>query len=185
MEQKSSLLKSSLIYGLYLGLISILISVVIWATSLMEIMGIFGTSIIGLLSLIITFILLLVFTKSYRKKDLGGSITFGQAFLFGLLVMIFCTILTSIYNYVFSTIIDPEYTERLMAVLQQKTMEYMERVGAPESQINKAMERFGDVPTVFESIKRNVMYGVIGGAVMSLIIAASIRKKPKEEMDIE
>lgn len=178
MEQKStSIWKSTLIYGLYLGIISILISVAIWTGAIIESMGIFGSAIISLISLTITFFLLLFFTISYRNKEQKGLISFGKAFQFALLVIIVSTIITTIYNYVFYTIIDPGYMENLMAVMQQKTMLYMEKVGVPESQIDKALEKFKEIPTLWKTLRQGVLYGVIGGAVLSLIVGAIVKKK--------
>ena len=184
MEQKSnSIWKSGLIYGLYLGIISVLISVVIWAGSVMESMGIFGSLIIITVILIITFLLLLFFTKAYRNKELGGFISFGKAFQFAIIVVLISTIISSIYNYIFYTIIDPGYMENLMAVMQQKTIQYLEKVGAPESRIDKTLEKFEDIPTLWESIKKGILNGVIGGAILSLIVGAIVKKK--EELVVE
>jgi hypothetical protein len=183
MEEKSSpLLKSSLTYGAYLGLISILISVVIWAGGIIESMGIFGSAILGLLSLVISFILVLIFAKNYRNKEMGGYITFGQAFQFTILVIIVSTIISLIYNYIFHSFIAPEYNENLMAVMQEKMMAYMERVGAPESQVDKALEKFEEVPTIWKTLRQTLLAGFIGGAIVSLIVAAIVKKK--EDSDI-
>jgi uncharacterized membrane protein (DUF485 family) len=185
MEQRStSLLKSSFIYGLYMALVSILLSVIIWAGSLMESLGMWGSAVIGLASLLISFILLIVFTKAYRNKELGGVITFGKAFQFGLLVVVFSTIIVTIYNYIFYTIIDPEYMTNLMAIMQEKTMAYMENAGVPESQMNRAMERFEEIPSTFKTLKQGVMYGIIGGAVLALISSAIVKKKEKPTEEI-
>jgi len=102
MEEKSvSIWKSSLTYGLYMGLISIAISVVIWAGGLMESMGIFGSALIGLMSFVITFLLLFFFTKAFRNKEMDGIVSFKQAFQFAMLVIFFSVIISTIYNYIF------------------------------------------------------------------------------------
>ncbi|HPE77843.1 MAG TPA: DUF4199 domain-containing protein [Draconibacterium sp.] len=181
MEEKStSIWKSSLTYGAYMALISIAISVIIWAGGLIESMGIFGSAIIGLLSFVITFLLLLFFTKAYRNKELNGIISFKQAFQFAMLVVIFSVLITTIYNYIFHTLIDPEYMKNLMAVLQQKTMNYMEKVGAPEAQIEKTLEKFSEIPTIWKTLRQGIVTGLIAGAVISLIVAAIVKKKEED-----
>jgi uncharacterized membrane protein (DUF485 family) len=178
MEEKSaSIWKSALTYGSYLGLISIALSVIIWAGGLMESMGLFGSAIIGLLSFVITFLLLLFFTKAYRNKELNGIISFKQAFQFAMLVILFSVIISTIYNYIFHTLIDPEYMKNLMAVMQQKTMDYMEKVGAPESQIDKTLEKFSEIPTLWKTLRQGILFGVIGGGILALIVAAIVKKK--------
>jgi uncharacterized membrane protein (DUF485 family) len=181
MEEKStSIWKSSLTYGSYMALISIGISVVIWAGGLLESMGLFGSAIIGLLSFVITFLLLLFFTKAYRNKELNGIISFKQAFQFAILVIIFSVLITTIYNYIFHTLIDPEYMKNLMAVMQQKTLDYMEKVGAPEAQIDKTLERFSEIPTIWKTLRQGIVTGLIAGAVISLIVAAIVKKKEED-----
>ena len=178
MEEKStSIWKSSLTYGFYLALISIAISVVIWVGNVIESMGIFGSALIGLFSFVITFFMLFFFTKSYRNKELNGIISFKDAFLFAFLVVIFSTLITTVYNYIFHTLIDPEYMKNVMAVMQQKTMDYMEKVGAPEAQIEKTLEKFAEIPTVWKTLKQGILYGLIGGSIISLIVAAIVKKK--------
>ncbi len=182
MEQKStSVLKSSLTYGLYMALISILVSLVIWAGSILESLGMFGSAAIGLFQIVLTFVLLLIFTKNYRNKELGGSITYGQAIKFAILVVIISTIISTIYTYVFHTLIDPGYMERIMTLMQEKTLNYMEKMGAPESTINDTMEKLQDIPTVFDTIKQSVMYGLIGGGIIALITSAIVKKNQPEE----
>lgn len=183
MEEKSaSIWKSSLTYGLYLGLISIVISVVIWAGGLMESMGLFGSAIIGLLSFVITFLLLLFFTKAFRNKEMNGIISFKQAFQFAILVIFFSVIISTIYNYIFHTLIDPEYMQNLMAVMQQKTMDYMQKVGAPEAQIEKTLEKFSEIPTIWKTLRQGIIFGLIGGSILALIVAAIVKKKEASEV---
>jgi uncharacterized membrane protein (DUF485 family) len=179
-ENSSPLLKSSLTYGVYLGLISIITSVVVWAGGLMESMGLFGSAIIGLASFLIMFLILFFFTKAYRNNEMNGIISFKQAFQFAMLVIVFSIIITTVYNYIFYTLIDPEYMKNLMAVMQQKTMDYMEKVGAPEAQIEKTIERFSEIPTIWKTLRQGVISGVIAGTIISLIVAAIVKKKEED-----
>lgn len=185
MEQKSTLLKSALVYGLYAGLISILLSVIIWAGGLLESLGMWGSALIGILSLVVTLIILIIFTRMYRDKELGGVITFGQAFQFGILVIVVSIIVSSIYTFIFQSFIDPDYMVRVMQSIQDKTLAYLERMGASDAQIDKTMARFAEVPTVFKSIKQGLISGLIGGAILSLISSAVIKKNKKESSEVE
>jgi len=178
MEEKSvSLWKSALTNGVYLGLISILISVVIWAAGLIESMGLFGGVIIGLLSLVVSFVLLLLFVKNYRNKELGGYISFGEAFKFTMLVIIVSTIISLIYTYIFNAFIAPDYMENLMAVMQQKTMAFMESKGVSEAQIDNALEKFKEIPSIGKTLRQTALSGLIGGTIISLIVSLIARKK--------
>lgn len=181
MEQKSSiLLKSSLTYGLYTALISIFISVVIWAGGLMESMGIFGSAIIGVLSLVISFVVMLIFTKNYRNKEFGGYISFSEAFKFAILLTVVSTIILVIYNFIFHSYIAPDYMENLMAAMQQKTLAFMESKGVPDSSIDQAMEKFEEIPTIAKTLRQTAISGLIGGTIISLIVSAIVKKKVED-----
>ncbi|QIA07738.1 DUF4199 domain-containing protein [Draconibacterium halophilum] len=181
MEQKSStLLKSSLTYGIYAALISIFLSVVIWAGGLMESMGMFGSVIIAISSLVISFVVLLIFTKNYRNKEFGGYISFVEAFKFAMLVIIVSTVILLIYNFIFHSFIAPDYMENLMATMQQKTLAFMESNGVPDANIDQAMEQFEEVPTIAKTLQQTAMSGLIGGIIISLIVAAIAKKKVED-----
>ncbi|WP_319265463.1 DUF4199 domain-containing protein [uncultured Draconibacterium sp.] len=181
MEQNSSpLLKSSLTYGIYVALISILLQVIIWAGGLMESMGMFGSAILGIVSIIISFVVLFIFTKNYRNKEFGGYISFAEAFKFAMLVSIVSTVILIIYTYIFHNFIAPDYLENLMASMQQKTMEFMESRGVPEASIDQALAQFEEVPSMAKTLRQSALSGLIGGAIISLIVAAIVKKKVED-----
>ncbi len=181
MEQKSSpLMKSSLTYGVYLGLISILISVVIWAGAVIESMGLFGGAIIGVFSLVISFVLIFIFAKNYRNKEFGGYISFGDVFKFTMLVVVFSTIISVIYTYIFNTFIAPDYMENLMAVMQQKTMMFMDGKGVSEAQMDKALAKFEDIPSIGKTLRQTALNGLIVGAIIALIVSAIVKKREED-----
>jgi len=181
--QKIKALKLSMAYGLYLAAISIVISIIIWAANLMEFMGLFGTIFIGIIQLVILVFLLIYFTKLYRTNLLEGKITFGQAFVFGVLLVVLSSVLTSIYSYIFNKYIDPEYAQRIMTMLQDKTYQYMTSKGVSEDQIESTMKNFENkgIPTPLETLVSSLKFGLIGGAIMSLISSAIIKKNAIKE----
>jgi hypothetical protein len=183
MEEKSSpFLKTALTYGVYLGLISILISVVIWAGGIIESMGLFGGAIIGLFSFLISFILLWIFARNYRNKECEGYISFMGAFKFTLLVIVISTVISVIYSYIFNAFIAPDYLENLMAVMQQKTLAFMESKGVPEAQMDKAIEKFQEIPTIWKTLRQTALSGLIGGTIISLIVSVIVKKKIEDNI---
>ncbi len=181
MEQKSSpLLTSSLTYGLYSALISIFLNVVIWAGGIMESLGLFGSLIVALLSFVISFVILFIFAKNYRNKEFEGYISFTEAFKFLMLVTIVSTVILVIYTYIFHSFIAPDYMENLMASMQQKTLEFMESRGIPDASIDQAMEKFKEIPTIAKTLRQAALSGIIGGGIISLIVAAIVKKKVED-----
>ena len=183
MEQKStSIWKSATTYGVYLGIISVFLSVVIWAGALLESMGLFGGVIIGISSFVLTFILLLIFAKTYRNKECGGFISFGEALKFTFFAVIVSTIISIIYNYIFHSFIAPEYMANLMAIMQEKTMIFMESKGVPESTMDEALKKFEEVPTMLKTLRQTALSGIIAGGIIALIVSAIVKKNQSDEV---
>lgn len=178
MENKVSPFKPALNSGIILALVSIVISILVWVFGLMESMGIMGAAIMGITSLVITLVLLVIFTKSYRDKFFGGKFTYGKAFVFGFLVVVISALLTAIYNYIFNTFIDPEYMQNIALAIQDKTVSMMENSGANADAIDEVLVRFEEqgVPSALKQIQNDLVGGIIGGAVMALISAAIVKK---------
>jgi hypothetical protein len=179
MENKQSdMLKLAMNNGLVIGAVSIAISVIIWVTGMIESLGLFSSAFIGMLQLVIVVYLLLFFSKRYRDTLLSGKITFGQAFTFGVLLVVLSTIITSFYSYIFNRFIDPDYAQRIMTMMQDKTYAWMSSKGLPEDQIEEAMKKFEDkgIPSPIETLVTSLQFGFIGGTIMSLISSAIIKK---------
>ena len=177
-ETKSSLLKNAINGGLLLGLISIVYSVIMYVLDIMPI-GISTGLIMLLISLLIYFFVIFYTSKAYRNNVMGGYISFGQAFVFGLLVAIFAAILSSIYSYIFNALIDPEYAGRVLSATKDWTESFMESKGIPESNIAEAIDKIdakGNV-TPLRSVKQALIGGTIFGVIISLITSAIVKKK--------
>jgi hypothetical protein len=178
MENKASvLLKSALNHGLIFGVILVIMQLVMWMTGFMPV-GI-GK---GLMILVVTFAIYIFgifwFTKNYRNTFLGGYISYGDAFLYGLAVFMIATIVTAIYSFIFNSFIDPEYTGRIVKASADWTEGYMRSKGVPESQISSALEKISskELPTPISSSLKSIGFGLIGGAIVSAISSAFAKK---------
>ena len=183
MEQKSTFWKSAMTYGVYLAGISIVWSLIIWAGGLLEKMGLFGSMALGLVNLAIMVTFLLICTKLYRDRVLDGNITFGNAFVLGLMIVVFSTIITGVFSYILNKYIDPEYMGRVVAAMQEKMYQWLSSKGMSQDQIDAAMTKFEQkgVKTPFETVIANIEGGLIGGSIMSLISSAIVKKNKKSD----
>ena len=107
MEQKSvSIWKSSLTYGLYLGIAMILVSVIYYATGNTFAKSAqwvtYGVMIAGVI----------IAQLSYRKA-LGDVMTYGQALGIGVLTLLFASIIGGFYTYLLYGVIDPSLQDQL------------------------------------------------------------------------
>lgn len=178
MEKKPTLLQHTLLHGAILGIISIILSLVMYIAGYMPV-SIRSAILTGLLSIVITIIFVSFSMKSYRDKVLDGNISYGQAFTVGLLVVVFSTLLYSIYNLIFNTIIDPDYMSRVMEASRNSTFDMMNNMGATDAQIEDAMDRFdrqAEKMTPLRTFWQGLIWPIVFGAIISLIVAAFVKK---------
>jgi len=182
-QQPNTKLKVTMTYGIYLAAISIVLSLIIWATSLIEHMGLFGSAFIGVFQLVMLAFLLVYFTKRYRDTMFDGRITFGQAFSFGVMIIVFSSVISSLYSFILNKYIDPDYMHRVMTMIQDKTYQMLSNSGLSQDQIDAQMSKFEEkgIPTPIETLVSSLEGGLIGGAIMSLISSAIVKKNVKGE----
>jgi hypothetical protein len=183
----SKILSASMKYGLILACISIFIDVIIWSTKTIERLGLITNGLIGFITLAISIFVLIYLIKKYRDQFQEGRITFSQAFVLGLTSIIFASIIEAVYTFSFHTWIDPGYAARTVEVVQEKMYELFNSMGSPEEQIEKAMAQYENmkIPTPIQSMFGQIKSSFIGGAILSLIAAAIVRKAPKGSSGFE
>lgn len=182
-QQPNTKLKVTMTYGIYLAAISIVLSLIIWATSLIEHLGLFGSAFIGVFQLVMLAFLLVYYTKRYRDTMFDGRITFGQAFSFGVMLVVFSSVISSLYSFILNKYIDPDYMHRVMTMIQDKTYQMLANSGLSQDQIDAQMTKFEErgIPTPIETLVSSLEGGLIGGAIMSLISSAIVKKNVKGE----
>src|SRR5690606_7516013 len=94
-------------WGLIIGIISILLFT-IYAMFLLELMGITGSIVLGIVTFLIMMVMLGVMATQ-RRKDLGGYITLREAFQPIFIAILIIVVLSSIYNVLYTSVIDPEF----------------------------------------------------------------------------
>ena len=178
MEKKQSLLQFTMTYGAILGVIAIIMSVLMYVTGYMP-YNIKRIILTALISLAIMIVFVSAGMKGYRDKVLGGSISYGQALTVGLLIVIFSTVISSFYSLIFNLYIDPDYTQKVIEATKNWTYDWMNSMGTPDAQIDDAMERIDRQQASATPIKaffQSLYMSVIFGTILSLIIAAFIKK---------
>ena len=171
MEQKpASLFKSSLTSGIYIGIVLILVSVVLYVAGLtFETWAQYVTWPILILGAI--------YAQINYKKSLGGEMTYGQALGAGVLALIFASVLSSIYAYLLYTVIDPSLVDQIRIVTEQRLVE---QGNIPEEQL----DQFIEMSMRFQKPGIMAIMGIVGGAliglVISLITAIFTKKNPSE-----
>jgi hypothetical protein len=178
MDKKTSLLQFTMTYGAILGAVSIIISVIVYITGFIP-FNLKRMLLMGLLSLAISIIFVSTGIKSYRDKILGGSITFSQALIVGLLIIVFSTILASFYSLIFNLFIDPDYNNRIIEAMKNWQYDFMTNMGATEDQIEDAISKIEKQQAEYTPLKgffQSIYVSAIFGTILSLLIAAFTKK---------
>jgi len=173
MEQKTaSILKSSITYGVYVGILLILLSVAYYVTG-----NTFAKSAQWVSYAIM--IAGVVWAQLGYRKAFGGTMTYGQAVGAGLLTMLFASIISSIYTYLLYEVIDPSLQEQMRLFTEEQIVS---RGNMPEEQMDMAIE----MTTRFQKPWIMAVMGVLGGTfiglIISLITAIFTQKKPSEDI---
>jgi hypothetical protein len=170
--------KSVLNGGVIFGIVLIIMQLLMWMFNFIPV-G-FGPGMLALLfNIILAVAILFIFTKSYRERELGGFISYGQAFKFGFMIYLVATVILVIYNVIFMKFIDPGYMERVLQVTMEATENAMRKRGLPEEQISSLVERMAEraKPTIVRSLVTTLISGVIFGAITSAISSAFAKKE--------
>jgi len=169
MEKKnSSVVVNALIWGVIIGLISIVYSVILYMLN-----QTFNRA-LGYAGIIIMIVGLAIAMKSYRDNILDGMLPFGKAFGFGVLIVVFASLLGSIYTYLLYTVIDPGLQEKILEFMADKMLE-SGRV--PEAQLDQALEFSKKFMSPTYLTVSGFIFSCLGGTVISLIMAAIFKKE--------
>ena len=174
METKPrSLFNNALIYGFITAIASIVFSILTY------ILDVPSKSPVMYFSFVILLAGLIYGTLQYRNINLGGNISFGQAFLSGFMIVLAASVITSIYSYIFLTFIDHAYLERIIQQTMDQSETKMSEKGLSQEQIDSALaitRKF--MNPVIMSIMA-VLSSAFFGAILSLIAAAFLKKEDK------
>ena len=171
MEQNStSIWKSSVTSGLYLGIALILVSVIFYVTGNMfvKLESVFGYAIM---------IAGVVMAQISYRKSLGGTMTYGQALGMGVLTVLFASILTGIYTYLLYTVIDPSLQEQLRIFTEEQIVK---QGRVPEEQMEAALEMQAKFQKPVMMLIMSIVGGTLIGFIISLITSIFTKKVPKD-----
>jgi len=178
-NKTNPLLISSMTYGLYLGIVMVIYSLLLFFLNVKPI-GFTLPILLSLVSLAIAFFGIFLSTKKVRNEVLGGEMTFGQGILIGLVVIFVASVISAIYVYIQSTIIDPDYMKNILEAQKEWMYEFMSSKGVSEEQIEKAIEGIDAKMNEMNPLKTaitSIVSSTILGLIISLITSAILKKK--------
>jgi hypothetical protein len=167
--------KLSIRYGLIIGVISIVLTLIFWVIDpLMQ----YTNSWVSFLVFVIMIVLLVVFGIETRKAA-GGYWTFGEAFKSLLLMSVIVSILTAVFNYILFAFIDPTLSQRASEAVITKLNDQLSSSGISQDKIDEMSKSVeGKLQPTITNMGVNLGIGLVIYAVIDLIIAAIIKKNP-------
>lgn len=125
------------------------------------------------MSLVVPYLAYLL-TKRYRE-DLGGIISFSQAWRFGVLIYLFAAMLVSVMHYVFYRFVAPP--DFLSSAVEQTIVSLKQM--QVDSKVISSIEsmNFSPIHMALQGILNNIFYGII----LSLPVAALVCRRKSLE----
>ena len=116
------------------------------------------------------FIMVIYFTQSTHRKELGNYITYGRAFSTGFKVAAYAGLFIGILYAVYFKVLDPSALDKIADTA-------IEKAGDNEQQI-KGVEMMKPYMWIFATFTAAISYTIFG-LIVSLITAAIIKREPK------
>ncbi len=168
-NQQKSTNKTALHFGIILGIVSILISVIIYALG-MQYDQDWKTGMIGFLAMAI---IVFLGIKKYKEFN-GGFLTLGEAIKTGIGIALIGGIISVIYSYVFMNFIEPDFIANTMAGAEEKMLE--RNPNLTDEQIEQALSISKKMmsPGIMSAI--GILWSLFLGLIISLISGLILKK---------
>ena len=161
-------------YGLFLGAAGVVIYLLCY---IIDIKLLFS-SWIGFANIGLIIAATILAVRAERKAQ-GGYLEFGEVVLTSLGTILVSTLITVAFTYILYNFIQPDLAQKGKEIVMSNAEQMMVKFGAPQSQIDKAMEDmeaqdFSQTPlAAFKALIATVAIGL----VYSLILGIIMRKK--------
>ncbi|HFA49456.1 MAG TPA: DUF4199 domain-containing protein [Bacteroidetes bacterium] len=160
--------------GLYGGLILVIYNLIANMTGL-SIPSSITNSVLASIVQIALYVGIGIFVvKKHREDELGGHISFGRAFLVSLIAMVVAGIISILFNILYMTVIDPTFVESMIDGMEEMFANLGMDTDVAEEQLESVRDSFSPM----SQITTGLLGGSLAGAILSLIIAAVMKKNP-------
>jgi len=172
MEDQASSKSIILNYGLYLGIIGVILHLALWASGqLIELNWI--NSIVWIIALIAFTI---VGIKKF-KETTDGFISWGQGVKIGMGITMIAAVITVIYTLLFINVIDPGFQELAMEAQKSTWLD----AGMTEQQIEDSVAMAEKFQTPAITSAMVLGFSAFVGFIISAIISAIMKKSEEEQ----
>ena len=164
---EKSLKSRAVNYGLYLGLILSAFTIVAYSINIELLVNFW----LVLLLLPLLVILFGIISSIKSRSALGGFISFKQAFSSYFITVAIGVIISTLVTVILFNFIDPDAAITLKEIGLEKSRSFMESMGAPSSEIDKALATANEQDTLgFKAQALSLAQGLVFYAVIGLIV---------------
>lgn len=173
MDQTVNPWKANLTNGVIFALLGIVYSLVIYFLDLSF------NKVQGWIFMVIQIVILFFLVKSYRDNYKYGAITYGEALGAGVIIFLYYAIIMAVFTYLLYAVIDPDLIDKQLAFAEEE----MIKRGIPESAIEAGMKVQAKMMKPAIMAPLSIFGSMIQGLIMSLIVAAFVRKEGNPLID--
>jgi Protein of unknown function (DUF4199) len=170
--------KNGINYGVVLGVISILMTTVIYAVNLKFYVSGWYLFLLFVLPIVIGIILL-----RKTKAELNNQLTFKEAFTTYFIFILIGILIPKVFSFILFNFIDPASKEALQEIIIENAISMMQKFGAPNSEVSKVITQMKeiDIFSIKEMFKSSLQF-LLFMSVIGLIVAAFFKtKNPSQE----
>lgn len=172
-NQQKSTKQIMLNFGLYSGIAAIIIGVINYAIG-----NIYEPHWwVFVVSIIVSIALIVLGIKSVKELN-GGYLTLGEAIKTGLGIALIGGIISVVYQFIFTSFIEPDFYVRLAEVSYQKLLDDYPNFTDEQLEAAQAMASKFTNPTM--AAASGIMGSLFFGLIVSLITGAIMKKKNPE-----
>jgi len=166
------LVKSTMTYGLYLGIAFSLVVLIQKIAGLIHYPGDAG----GIINAMLLSLGMLFFGKKYRDNIHQGEFTYKNALGFTVLLTLFSAVIYTFFSYWYYAVIEPQ---GIVSYIEQMRIAYSEKSNLTEEQINTFVDLYNNILTpgimAFFVIFSQMFIGVLLGLVISVFIKTPVQ----------
>lgn len=161
-------------YGLYLGALLSLLTVVGYAVSL----DLFTKVWFGI-SLLIVIIAFGVISTSKSKKSLGGYISFKDAFTSYFITILIGLVISALVSFIIFNVVDAEAANTLQQKIIETQVERLESFNVPNEVISQTVEKIEAKGNLYSigNVLQSIVWQLAGFSIVGLIVAAIMKKR--------
>lgn len=168
--------KNGVNYGIIIGVISIVVSTIMYVIDL----SLFSKWWIGIIMFLVSLVIgIMAIAKA--KSSLGGYISFKEAFTTFFIAMALGAAMSTIFMFILFNLIDPGAKEVIMEDVKEMTVNMMQGMGARTEDIRNQVEQLENTDNFsLVSQLKSYVWGLLIYIIIGLIVAAVMKKNKPE-----